>query len=41
VAVYLDERVDEGQREALGAVLSGARGGPPEMLAGWSASGWG
>ena len=34
VAVYLDERADEQQREALGAVLSGARGGPPEMLAG-------
>jgi hypothetical protein len=34
VAVYLDERADESQREALGAVLSGAQGGPPEMLAG-------
>src|SRR6266567_4658552 len=34
VAVYLDERADEQQREALGAVLSGAMGGPPEMLAG-------
>ena len=34
VAVYLDERADERQREALGAVLSGAQGGPPEMLAG-------
>ncbi len=34
VAVYLDERADEQQRAALGEVLSGARGGPPEMLAG-------
>ena len=34
VALYLDERADERQREALGAVLSGAQGGPPEMLAG-------
>lgn len=34
VAVYIDERADERQREALGAVLSGAQGGPPEMLAG-------
>jgi len=34
VAVYLDERADGSQREALGAVLSGAQGGPPEMLAG-------
>jgi len=34
VAVYLDERADERQREALGAVLSGAHGGPPAMLAG-------
>ena len=30
VAVYLDERADESQREALGTVLSGAQGGPPE-----------
>ena len=34
VAIYLDERADERQREALGAVLSGAQGGPPEMLSG-------
>lgn len=34
VAVYIDERADERQREALGEVLSGAQGGPPEMLAG-------
>lgn len=34
VAVYLDERADDQQRAALGAVLSGAQGGPPEMLAG-------
>jgi hypothetical protein len=34
VAVYIDERADERQRAALGAVLSGAQGGPPEMLAG-------
>jgi len=34
VAIYLDERADEQQRAALGAVLSGAQGGPPEMLAG-------
>ena len=34
VAVCIDERADESQREALGIVLSGARGGPPAMLAG-------
>jgi hypothetical protein len=34
VAVYVDERADEAQREALVAILSGARGGPPAMLAG-------
>jgi len=34
VAVYLDERADEQQRAALAAVLSGAQGGPPELLAG-------
>jgi hypothetical protein len=34
VALYIDERADEGQREALGAILSGAEGGPPEALAG-------
>ena len=34
VAVYIDERADEQQRQALGEILSGAKGGPPEMLAG-------
>ncbi|WP_026555278.1 DUF1326 domain-containing protein [Arthrobacter sp. 35W] len=34
VAVYLDERADDGQRQALGEILSGALGGPPAMLAG-------
>jgi hypothetical protein len=34
VAVYLDERADEQQQAALGEILSGAAGGPPEMLAG-------
>ncbi|MGP7995973.1 MAG: DUF1326 domain-containing protein [Streptosporangiaceae bacterium] len=34
VAVYIDGRADGTQRAALGDVLSGARGGPPEMLAG-------
>ena len=33
VAVYLDERADEQQQGALGEILSGAAGGPPEMLA--------
>jgi hypothetical protein len=33
VAVYLDERADESQRAALGEILSGAAGGPPEALA--------
>jgi hypothetical protein len=32
VAVYLDERADERQLEALGSILSGDRGGPPELL---------
>ena len=32
VAVYIDERADDSQREALGAILSGAEGGPPAML---------
>jgi hypothetical protein len=32
VAVYIDERADATQREALGAILSGTEGGPPEML---------
>lgn len=34
VAVYIDERADEQQQAALGEILSGAAGGPPEMLAG-------
>jgi hypothetical protein len=34
VAVYLDERADESQRQALGGILSGALGGPPALLAG-------
>jgi hypothetical protein len=34
VALYVDERADERQRQALGEILSGARGGPPAMLAG-------
>ena len=33
VGVYLDERADERQQEALGAILSGEHGGPPAMLA--------
>jgi hypothetical protein len=33
VAVYIDERADESQREALGAILSGQEGGPPEVVA--------
>jgi hypothetical protein len=33
VAVYLDERANEEQQAALGEILSGAAGGPPEMLA--------
>lgn len=33
VALYLDERADKSQQEALGAILSGQQGGPPEMLA--------
>ena len=33
VAVYLDERADERQQQALQAILSGEHGGPPEMLA--------
>ena len=32
VAVYIDERADEGQRAALGEILSGAAGGPPAAL---------
>jgi hypothetical protein len=34
VAVYLDERADEEQQAALGAILSGELGGPPALLAG-------
>ena len=34
VAIYLDERASEEQQAALGEILSGAAGGPPEMLAG-------
>ncbi|MGN6635710.1 MAG: DUF1326 domain-containing protein [Oryzihumus sp.] len=33
VAVYIDERADAAQREALGAILSGAQGGMPGFLA--------
>jgi hypothetical protein len=33
VAVYLDERANDEQQAALGEILSGAAGGPPEMLA--------
>ena len=33
VAVYLDERADERQQQALQAILSGEQGGPPAMLA--------
>lgn len=32
VALYIDERADESQRAALGEILSGAAGGPPEAL---------
>ncbi len=32
VALYIDERADEPQRNALGAILSGEHGGVPEML---------
>ena len=32
VAIYIDERADESQREALQTILSGAAGGPPEAL---------
>ncbi len=34
VALYIDERADEGQRVALLAILSGDHGGVPGMLAG-------
>jgi hypothetical protein len=33
VGVYIDERADDRQREALGAILSGAEGGAPEIVA--------
>jgi hypothetical protein len=33
VAIYLDERAGERQREALVDILAGRRGGPPAMLA--------
>lgn len=33
VALYIDERADEAQRDGLLNVLSGQLGGPPEMLA--------
>ena len=33
VALYVDERADERQQQALQAILSGEHGGPPEMLA--------
>lgn len=33
VALYLDERADDRQREALQAIFSGAAGGPPAALA--------
>ena len=32
VGVYIDERADDGQRAALGEILSGAAGGQPAML---------
>jgi hypothetical protein len=32
VALYLDERADEDQQQALQAILSGEHGGPPAML---------
>jgi len=34
VAGYVDERADDQQRQALGAILSGELGGPPEAIAG-------
>jgi hypothetical protein len=33
VALYIDERADEAQRQALLDILSGAAGGPPEAVA--------
>lgn len=37
VAVYIDEQADDEQRQALGAILAGDHGGPPELLAGLTA----
>jgi hypothetical protein len=34
VAVYIDERATDDQRQVLGSILSGVNGGPPQMLAG-------
>lgn len=34
VAVYIDERASDSQRNSLGAILSGEHGGPPSMLSG-------
>ncbi len=34
VALYVDERADDDQRQALSQIFSGANGGPPAMLAG-------
>lgn len=33
VALYLDERADQGQRDALATIFSGQAGGPPAALA--------
>ena len=32
----MDERADETQRQALGQIFSGARGGPPASISAWS-----
>ena len=34
VALYVDEKADDAQRQALGGIFSGAQGGAPAMLAG-------
>ena len=34
IALYIDERASEAQRQALADILSGQNGGPPQMLAG-------
>lgn len=34
IALYIDERASEAQRQALQEILSGQNGGPPEMLSG-------